>query len=145
MKDGALNSRRRTRHIPALIVTILVLVATCAAISPAGAQTTTTTATAKIPAGTVIKVGDQLDYLKTVLALSGEDKDFPYEVEYSAFVGGPPMLQAFQAGSIDSGFVGSTPLIFAQAGQQEITAVAGWATGAGTYGLLTSPGNKDIK
>ena len=108
---------RRKRYLPTLLLGLVMVAATCAAITPAGAQTTTTTSsTTKIPAGTVIKVGDQLDYLKTVLKLSGEDQDFPYKVEYSAFVGGPPMLQAFQAGSIDTGFVGSTPLIFAQAG-----------------------------
>jgi sulfonate transport system substrate-binding protein len=139
-------SRRRTRHLLALTVVLLALGATCASIAPAGAQTTTTTSkSAKIPAGTTLRIGDQLDYLKTVLKLSGEDQDLPYDVEYSAFVGGPPMLQAFQGGSIDSGFVGSTPLIFAQAGDQDITAVAGWATANGTYGLLTAPGNTDIK
>jgi sulfonate transport system substrate-binding protein len=137
---------RHKRYLPTLLLGLVMVAATCAA-GPAGAQTTTTTAAAKakIPAGTVIKVGDQLDYLKTVLKLSGEDENFPYEVQYSAFVGGPPMLQAFQAGAIDSGFVGSTPLIFAQAGNQDITAVASWATANGTYGLLTSPGTKDIK
>ena len=30
------------------------------------------------------------------------------------------MLQAFQGGAIDTGFVGSTPLIFAQAAGQDI-------------------------
>ena len=38
------------------------------------------------------------------------------------------MLQAFQAGAIDVGFVGSTPLIFAQAAHQDVVGVAGWAT-----------------
>jgi sulfonate transport system substrate-binding protein len=122
-----------------------MVAAVCCAVGPAGAQTTTTTAKAKIPAGTTLRIGDQLDYLKTVLKLAGEDQDFPYKVEYSAFVGGPSMLQAFQAGSIDGGFVGATPLIFAQAQGQDITAVAGWATGSSPYGLLTSPGTKDIK
>jgi len=55
------------------------------------------------------------------------------------------MLQAFQAGSIDAGFVGSTPLIFAQAAQQDITAIAGWATANGAYRLVTAPGVNDIK
>jgi sulfonate transport system substrate-binding protein len=96
------------------------------------------TAPASIPAGTVLRVGDQLDYLKTVLKLAGEDQNFPYQVDYSAFVGGPPMLQAFQGNAIDTGFVGSTPLIFAQAGGQDLLAVAGWATDAGSYGLITS-------
>jgi sulfonate transport system substrate-binding protein len=137
---------RPKRYLPTLLLGLVMVAATCAAITPAGAQTTTTTSSStKVPSGTVLRIGDQLDYLKTVLELSGEDKDFPYEVQYSAFVGGPPMLQAFQGGAIDSGFVGSTPLIFAQAGQQDITAVAGWATANGTYGLLTSPGEKDIK
>jgi sulfonate transport system substrate-binding protein len=137
--------RRRTRHFLVLTVALLAIGATCASIAPAGAQTTTTSTSTKIPAGTTLRIGDQLDYLKTVLKLSGEDQGLPYDVEYSAFIGGPPMLQAFQGGSIDSGFVGSTPLIFAQAGDQDITAVAGWATANGTYGLLTSPGNDDIK
>src|SRR4051794_9546332 len=54
-----------------------------------------------VPQGTTLRVGDQLDYLKTVLQLAGEDRDFPYAVKYSAFIGGPPMLQAFQGGALD--------------------------------------------
>ena len=139
---------RRHRHLRSLTVALFVLASLCLAMVPAGAQTTTTTPAStksKIPAGTTLRIGDQLDYLKTVLKLAGEDKDFPYEVEYSAFVGGPPMLQAFQGGSIDAGFVGSTPLIFAQAQGQDITAVAGWATKNGSYRLVTAPGVDDIK
>jgi sulfonate transport system substrate-binding protein len=143
--------RRHPRRLLTLTVALFVLGSVFAAGGPASAQTSTTSQTTtkssstKIPAGTVLRVGDQLDYLKTVLKLAGEDQDFPYKVEYSAFVGGPPMLQAFQAGSIDAGFVGSTPLIFAQAAQQDITAVAGWATANGSYRLVTAPGVKDIK
>lgn len=102
------------------------------------------TTAATIPAGVTLRVGDQLDYLKTVLALAGEDQDFDYTVEYSAFIGGPPMLQAFQAGALDTGFVGSTPLIFAQAGDQGITAVAQWASDKGAYGLVAGPNASDI-
>jgi sulfonate transport system substrate-binding protein len=99
----------------------------------------------KVPAGTTLRVGDQLDYLKTVLKLSGEDKDLPYSLEYSSFIGGPPMLQAFQSGAIDTGFVGSTPLIFAQAADQDISAIAGWASEHGSYTLLTAPDKSSIK
>ena len=140
-----MTTRRRKRYIPTLILSLVMVAATCAAITPAGAQTTTTTSKSKIPAGTTLRIGDQLDYLKTVLKLAGEDKDFPYDIEYSAFVGGPPMLQAFQGGSIDAGFVGSTPLIFAQAQGQDLTAVAGGATKNGSYRLVTAPGVTDIK
>jgi sulfonate transport system substrate-binding protein len=98
-----------------------------------------------VPAGTELRVGDQLEYLQTILKLAGEDKDFPYDVTYAAFIGGPPMLQAFQGGAIDTGFIGTTPLIFAQAQGQDLRAVAGWANEKGTYGLLTAPGVTDIK
>jgi sulfonate transport system substrate-binding protein len=91
-----------------------------------------------IPAGTVLKLGDQLDYLKTVLAVSGQDQDLPYTIEYAGFIGGPPMLQAFQGGAIDAGFVASTPLIFAQAAGQDIAAVAGWAMEHGSGGLISA-------
>jgi sulfonate transport system substrate-binding protein len=113
-----------------------------------GGGTTTTAAQValpdEIPPGTTLRVGDQLEYLQTVLRLAGEDQDFPYEVEYSSFVGGPPMLQAFQGGALDTGFVASTPLIFAQAQGQDIVAVAGWASDASAYDLVTAPGVDDI-
>ena len=95
-------------------------------------------APASIPAGTVLRVGDQLEYLQTVLALSDQDQDFDYEVEYSSFVGGPPMLQAFQGDALDAGFVASTPLLFAHAAGQDLAAVAGWGTEQGASGLITA-------
>lgn len=113
----------------------------------AGGATTTAAPVAlpdEVPPGTTLRVGDQLEYLQTILELGGEADDFPYEVEYSSFVGGPAMLQAFQGGAVDAGFVGSTPLIFAQAQGQDVLAVAGWATEGGSYGLLTAPGADDI-
>ena len=96
------------------------------------------TTAATIPDGITLRVGDQLDYLKTVLSISGEDQDLPYTLEYANFVGGPPMLQAFQGGALDAGFTASTPLIFAQAANQEITAIAGWAPEKGLGGLITT-------
>jgi sulfonate transport system substrate-binding protein len=102
------------------------------------------TLAAGVPPGTTIRVGDQLDYLKTILRLSGQDQNFPYAVDYSAFIGGPPMLQAFQAGAIDAGFIASTPLIFVQAGGQSIVAVAGWSPEHGSFGLVTAPNVTDI-
>ena len=85
-------------------------------------------------------VGDQLNYLKTVLAVSHEDQGFAYQVQYSQFVGGPPMLQAFQGGALDTGFVCNTPLIFAQAAGQPLVAVAAWESKGSGDGLLTAPG-----
>ena len=99
-----------------------------------------------VPSGVTLRIGDQLDYLKTVLSLSGQDQNFPYAIEYGAFIGGPPMLQAFQGNALDAGFIGTTPLIFAQAAGQNLVAIAGWATAEhSSYSLVTAPGKTDIK
>lgn len=144
-------SRSPLRRARTAVVLVVALAATVLAGCSSAASTRTDAASGEpsttappatvastIPAGTVLRVGDQLDYLKTILRLAGEDQDFPYTVEYAAFIGGPPMLQAFQGGAIDTGFVASTPLIFAQAGKQDILAVAGWAGEKGSFGLITA-------
>jgi sulfonate transport system substrate-binding protein len=100
---------------------------------------------AAIPTGTVLRVGEQLKNLSTVLALGHQDQNLPYEVQYSEFVGGPPMLQAFEGGSLDVGFIQSTPLIFAQAAGQHVAAVAGWASSGSAYALVSAPGEHAIK
>jgi sulfonate transport system substrate-binding protein len=101
------------------------------------------TLSAAIPAGTTLRVGDQLDALKNLLHEGGQDKNFPYKIQYSAFIGGPPMLQAFQAGALDTGFIGSTPLIFAQAAKQSLVAVAAWANPGSAYQLVV-PGKSSV-
>jgi sulfonate transport system substrate-binding protein len=114
------------------------------AVTPATDPPTAVTAP-RVPDGVTIRIGDQLDYLKTLLSLSGQDQGFPYTIEYSAFVGGPPMLQAFQAGALDAGFIGTTPLIFAQAAGIDLVGVAAWASSEhSAYSLVTAPGNTDI-
>jgi sulfonate transport system substrate-binding protein len=146
---------RRNRPIPVVLALVLALLgagcssdaSTRADASEDGPTTTAAPVTVPetIPDGVTLRVGDQLDYLQTVLGLAGEDEDLPYDVTYASFVGGPAMLQAFQGDAIDIGFVGSTPLIFAQAAGQDIRAVAGWASAeASFYGLVTAPGVDDV-
>ncbi|CAN5679681.1 ABC transporter substrate-binding protein [soil metagenome] len=154
-------SKRPTSLLGALLAALLLtgLLGSCSsdASTRAGAEAdgpTTTTAApvtvpTSIPEGTTLRVGDQLDHLKTILKLSGQDQDLDYEIDYASFVGGPPMLQAFQGDALDAGFVASTPLIFAQAAKQDIVAVAGWAAERGLGGLITVDpsikGWKDLK
>jgi sulfonate transport system substrate-binding protein len=107
--------------------------------SKSGATTPPTVPTV-IPPGTTLRVGDQLDFLKTILSTAGEDKDLPYKLEWSGFIGGPPMLQAFHADAIDAGFVADTPLIFAQAAHQDVKAIAGWASEHGSLELIAAAG-----
>ena len=94
-----------------------------------------------MPTGVTLRVGDQPDYLKTLLSLSGEDQNLPYTLTYGSFVGGPPMLQAFQADALDAGFIRTTPLIFARAAKLDLVGIAGWASSKqSSYSLVTPPG-----
>jgi sulfonate transport system substrate-binding protein len=87
-----------------------------------------------------LRIADQLGYLQGLLHDSGQDTNFPYKVSYSNFVGGPPMLQAFQAGSLDAGYVADTPLVFAQAAHQNVVGIAAWAAQKGTASVVNAPG-----
>jgi sulfonate transport system substrate-binding protein len=152
--DGAGGQRRR--RSPSLVLlsvlAVLGLLATAcgtdsgAAESDAAPQATAPQVTLPetIPAGTTLRVGDQFDALKNLLALSGQDQGFEYELEYSSFAGGPPMLQAFEADAVDVGFVADAPLVFAQAAGQDVVGIGAWAPGASTMGLITAPGVTDI-
>ena len=146
-EDMTIQKPRRP-FLAATLLTVSVLLAACSSSGSSSSPTTTSSSSgasnSSIPAGTVLRVGDQLSYLKTILSLSGEDANVPYQIQYSQFVGGPPMLQAFQGGALDVGFVGSTPLIFAQAAGQPLTAVAAWTSKGSAYGLLTSPGSTSV-
>jgi sulfonate transport system substrate-binding protein len=131
----------------------LTLVALAAVVSACGSSTsnnadaaTSGTAAAQVtpgsvPTGTTLRFGDQLGAMQTVLASGGQNQGFPYSVKYASFVGGPAMLQAFQAGAIDAGFVGDSPMIFAQAAHQDVVAVAGFQTAHDTQELVAAPGS----
>src|SRR5271166_6137299 len=122
----------------ALVATVSLLTVASTGDGSASAAQPSASGTS-IPPGTVLRVGEQLKNLSTILALGGQDRNFPYQVQYSEFVGGPPMLQAFEGGSLDVGFIASTPLIFAQAAGQPVTAVAGWASAGSPYALVSAP------
>jgi sulfonate transport system substrate-binding protein len=73
----------------------------------------------------VLRVGDQLHMLETLLKAAGEDKPGDgYSVEWSNFVGGPAVIAAQTGGSVDLGWMYETPLVFAQAAGSPIKVIA---------------------
>lgn len=134
------------------ILSALALVAACSSDASTRSDSSPTTTSAapvelpeEIPEGVTLRIGDQFEYLQTILEIGGQAEDFAYDIDYSSFLGGPPMLQAFQAGELDAGFIGTTPLIFAQAADQSLRGVAAWASEHGSfYRLVTAPGVDDI-
>ncbi|HKY15947.1 MAG TPA: hypothetical protein VJM33_13565, partial [Microthrixaceae bacterium] len=81
---------------------------------------TTVTVADSVPDNTTLRIGDQQKLLQTPLEVSGELDWVQFEPEWSTFVGGPPLLEAFRAGELDVGFVGDTPPLFAAAAGQDL-------------------------
>ena len=99
---------------------------------------------AGIPAGTVLRVGDQGQLLQTLLQTSGELKGAPYKIEFAQFASGPLVNAAFTAHNIDAGFMGDTPASATVSGGIGVKAV-GVAKFAGPVSVLEArPGIKSM-
>lgn len=98
----------------------------------------------QVPAGSTLRVGDQVGALKIPDELSGSTADAPYGIEYSNFIGGPLLLEAFRANAVDIGYVADTPPVFAQAADADVTIVAAWQNTGNSYAIVAKPGS-DLK
>jgi sulfonate transport system substrate-binding protein len=89
-------------------------------------------------------VGDQKGGSKALLQAAGLLDDVEYQVEWTEFTSGPPLLEAMNAGSIHVGGVGNTPPLFAAAGGSEFKVVqAATYGGAGDAPLV--PGDSPVQ
>jgi len=115
------HARRRRRPLALIALAVAVVVTTAAtaagAAAPGAKQQTDLS-------GVTLHVGDQLQILRTQLAAAGQDKNVPYTIDWSTFVGGPAVLAAQTGGSVDVGFMAETPLVFAQAAGNPVKVVA---------------------
>lgn len=113
------------------------------AVNPRSAQSGNT------PPLSVINVGHQngtpgLNLLKARGLLEKRLKPQGIQVKWFEFRGGPPMMEAMAAGSVDIGNVGNLPPIFAQAGGNPIVYVAATGSNAGAQALVV-PKNSPIQ
>jgi sulfonate transport system substrate-binding protein len=100
--------------------------------------------------GTVVRVGYQKS--ATVLSLLKEKGDLEKalsaagaKVQWSEFPAGLPILEALNAGSVDFGYTGETPPIFAQAGGTQLRYVAYDPLSPKSEAIAISNKNSSIK
>jgi aliphatic sulfonates family ABC transporter substrate-binding protein len=96
-------------------------------------------------AGNALRMGFQkgepiLIALKAAKTLESQLAPLGFDVTWTEFQFGPPMLEAMRVGSIDVGAVGDTPPIFAQAARGNLVYIAGQRAGA--QGVLLPAGSK---
>jgi sulfonate transport system substrate-binding protein len=110
----------------------------------ASSKTSTTTTTYKIPAGTVLNVGDQEQFLQTALTDSGALKGAPYKVNFVEFDSGPLVNAGFAAHQIDLGYMGDLPASLAVQSGLPVKAVAAMLPIGASEFLLAKPGITSI-
>lgn len=81
----------------------------------------------------VLRVGDQRGGAEALLPAAGVLTGLPYRIAWSQFPNAAPLLEAADAGAIDTGYVGDSPATFAFANGAAIRAIAARRSGqAGT-------------
>ena len=125
---------RPTRRRPLILATLaplaaLVVLTGCTPATSAAAPAEAKIAVpASVPtkelAGLTLNVGDQKAGLETLLTAAGELTDVPYDIKWSTFTSGPPLLEAVNAGAVDVGGVGNTPPIFSAAAGGKIAIIS---------------------
>ncbi len=128
--------RRRSRRAVAVVGASLATALAAGGWLPAAAATPNLT-------GTAITFGDQLKQYQTIVKATNTLKGASYTVNWSNFIGGPPIIAAEVGGSVDLGDMAETPTIFAQAAGDpvKVIAVTQGASTASPYGILVPPGS----
>ena len=92
--------------------------------------------------GVTLHIGDQAGTgAQALLTAAGLIDKLPFEVAWSDFTSGPPMLQAMGAGSVDVGGVGNAPPVFAAAGGSKIAIVGAYQANPLGSALLVPKGS----
>ena len=77
-------------------------------------------------AGVTLKVGDQKGGSRALMEAAGVLDGLPFKVEWYEFPAAAPLLEALNAGAIDTGIAGDAPTIFAQAAGVPLKAIGAW-------------------
>ncbi|NYE00717.1 sulfonate transport system substrate-binding protein [Kineosphaera limosa] len=141
---SALTGRRVSLIGVALAAAAATVLGACAPSTGGGSAPVAATVPATVSAdqltATTLKVGDQKAGLKALLQAAGQDET-AYDIQWSTFTSGPPLLEAAAAGAIDVGGVGNTPPIFAGAAGSPIAAVSASRDDARGDAILVAKGS----
>ncbi|MBL6612618.1 MAG: ABC transporter substrate-binding protein [Reyranella sp.] len=105
--------------------------ATAAAILPAALLPP-----ARAGAADILRVGDQKGGYKSLMEASGALDGFESKIEWVTFSAAAPLLEAMNAGAIDSGGVGDAPFAFARAAGLRAKVVAATRSSGAATALL---------
>jgi sulfonate transport system substrate-binding protein len=119
-------------------------VSACATSAASNTPATTGQAASGHPAGIVLNIGDQQQYLQTMFAQSHALAGAPFQVNFVEFDSGPLVDAGFAAHRIDAGFMGDLPAsLAAKSGLPVVAIGVSKPIGSSEY-LLAKPGISSI-
>lgn len=130
------------RHTLPLLATLLPLSLVLTACG--GSSAADTGSGAKSGAKITLNAGDQKGGSESLLRAAGELDKLDYEIKWSTFTSGPPLLEAVNAKAVDIGSVGNTPPVFAAAAKSKIT-VVGATHGSSTGEAILVPKGSSLQ
>ncbi|AWN45155.1 aliphatic sulfonates ABC transporter substrate-binding protein [Methylobacterium terrae] len=92
-----------------------------------------------VRAETVLRVGDQKGGSRALMEAAGVLDGLPYRLEWREFPAAAPLLEALNAGAIDTGIAGDAPFTFAAAAGAPIKAIFAIRQNQAGLALLVRP------
>lgn len=90
---------------------------------------------------TRLVLGDQVHLLQSKAEAAGVLDNLPYVIEWANFVGAAPLLEALNAGAVDTAPAGDLPVVLAASAGVPLKIVAGALSSTRDIGILVPPGS----
>lgn len=90
---------------------------------------------------TKLVLGDQVDLLQSKAQAAGVLGNLAYDVEWANFVGAAPLLEALNAGAVDTAPAGDLPVVLAAAAKVPLKVIAGSVSSTRDIAIIVPPGS----
>jgi sulfonate transport system substrate-binding protein len=90
---------------------------------------------------TKLVLGDQVHLLQSKAEAAGVLNDLPYDIEWANFVGAAPLLEALNAGAVDTAPAGDLPVVLAASAGVPLKIVAGALSSTRDIAIIVPPGS----
>ncbi len=90
---------------------------------------------------TKLVLGDQVHLLQSKAEAAGVLGNLAYDIEWANFVGAAPLLEALNAGAVDTAPAGDLPVVLAAAAKVPLKVIAGSVSSTKDIGIIVPPGS----
>ncbi|KQN00770.1 hypothetical protein ASE85_09040 [Sphingobium sp. Leaf26] len=90
---------------------------------------------------TKLVLGDQVHLLQSKAEAVGALKNLAYDMEWANFVGAAPLLEALNAGAVDTAPAGDLPVVLAAAAGAPLKVIAGSLSSTRDIAIIVPPGS----